>query len=165
MFLLAFHAFLRIGEITVFSSSSINQNLINLKQLTLHHLSGSLSVTFVCYKHKASLTPITLNIDGNQGQYNIAREMAHYIALRGYGDGPLFVYNNKPVTRSFFNNAFNDALKMANYNLGNYKTHSFRIGAATHCLIKGYSMEQIQQMGRWKSNAFQRYFRVSSFKL
>ena len=43
--------------------------------------------------------------------------------------------------------------------------HSFRIGAATFAATQGYTAQQIQAMGRWKSSAFQRYVRVSSIQL
>lgn len=41
-----------------------------------------------------------------------------------------------------------------------YKGHSFRIGAASHAADRGLSDAQIRALGRWKSNAFQRYIRV-----
>jgi hypothetical protein len=122
-------------------------------------------VNFKHYKHKTSTTPFVLQIEGQQGPYNIAKEMARYLALRGLNDGPLFIYNNKPVTKNFFNNTFQAALTCAKYKQDNYKTQSFRIGAASHCLMKGYTMEQIQFMGRWKSSAFKKYFRVTSFQI
>ena len=43
-----------------------------------------------------------------------------------------------------------------------YKGHSFRIGTASHAVDRGLSDAQIHALGRWKSNAFQRYIRVPS---
>ena len=43
------------------------------------------------------------------------------------------------------------------------KSHSFRIGAATYAATVGYTEAQIQKMGRWKSGAFRKYIRISSF--
>jgi hypothetical protein len=40
-----------------------------------------------------------------------------------------------------------------------YKTHSFRIGAATEAWIQGHSEEQIAAGGRWKSRCMYRYIR------
>jgi hypothetical protein len=40
-----------------------------------------------------------------------------------------------------------------------YKGHSFRIGAATHATTLGFSEPYIRQLGRWNSNAVQRYIR------
>jgi len=38
----------------------------------------------------------------------------------------------------------------------NYKSHSFRIGAA----IKGVAVDEIKTAGRWKSDAFKSYIRA-----
>jgi hypothetical protein len=45
------------------------------------------------------------------------------------------------------------------------KGHSFRIGAATAAAIQGASDEDIQRMGRWKSQAFKRYIRIPVLQL
>jgi site-specific recombinase XerD len=54
--------------------------------------------------------------------------------------------DNAPITRSFFNSQLQLSLKFAGLNVKNYKTHSFRIGAATTAWAKGFSEEQIQQL-------------------
>jgi hypothetical protein len=46
-----------------------------------------------------------------------------------------------------------------------YRGHSLRIGAATHFASLGYSEAYIKKLGRWNSNAIERYIRVSSFTL
>ena len=46
---------------------------------------------------------------------------------------------------------------------GHIRSHSFRLGAATYALMRGYSHDQIQVMGRWNSTAFKNYLRVKSF--
>jgi hypothetical protein len=40
-----------------------------------------------------------------------------------------------------------------------YKGHSFRIGALTSTASSGIPLSVIQNMGRWKSDAFMRYIR------
>ena len=49
-----------------------------------------------------------------------------------------------------------EALKL---NKRDYNTHSFRIGAATSASLANISDTHIQMLGRWQSNAFQRYIR------
>ena len=44
---------------------------------------------------------------------------------------------------------------------GNYNTHSLRAGAATSLLLAGAPPRVIMLMGRWKSEAYRRYLRVS----
>jgi hypothetical protein len=73
--------------------------------------------------------------------------------------------DNAPITRSFFNSQLQLSLKFAGLNLKNCKTHSFRIGAATTAWAKGFSEEQIQQMGRWNSKAFKKYIRIPLLSL
>jgi len=41
-----------------------------------------------------------------------------------------------------------------------YKSHSFRIGAATNAAIKGVSVDKIKTAGRWKSDAFKSYIQA-----
>ena len=43
---------------------------------------------------------------------------------------------------------------------GSYNTHSFRIGAATSAIEAGISDVQVKMLGRWKSDAYQRYVRT-----
>ena len=48
---------------------------------------------------------------------------------------------------------------------GNFSSHSFRIGAATVAGRNGIPDLLIQELGRWKSNAFQSYIRTPSAAL
>ena len=43
-----------------------------------------------------------------------------------------------------------------------YKSHSFRISAASFAAERGMSDAQIRALGRWKSNAFLKYIRIPS---
>ncbi|XP_055955152.1 uncharacterized protein LOC126812595 [Patella vulgata] len=46
-----------------------------------------------------------------------------------------------------------------------YKAHSFRIGAASAACSGGHSMEAIQRMGRWNSDAYKKYIRIPVLQL
>ena len=67
-----------------------------------------------------------------------------------------------PITRSFIVGQLNRTLRVCNLDPALYKSHSFRISAATWATPKGFSDSQIRQLGRWKSNAFLKYIRVPS---
>lgn len=161
MFSLAFHAFLRIGEMTVQSAVVANANLLQLDQLTIGD--HEMQVTFVAYKHSKN-TPFVLTIKAastTQRDCPLAI-MNRYLAVRGTIPGPLFLHgNNTPITRYQFNEQLKLALQFSGFNTERFKSHSFRIGAATAAAAQGASDSQIQQLGRWSSDAFKKYIRCS----
>jgi hypothetical protein len=73
--------------------------------------------------------------------------------------------DNTPVLRQYFTAQLRLALKFNDLDLSRYQTHSFRIGTATTAAASGYTEIQIQNMGRWKSNAFRKYIRIPSITL
>lgn len=163
MFLLAFRAFLRVGEITVSATTACNANLLMLNDVAIEPISQSVNVTFRHFKHKVGTEPFILALSHLPPPLDISYILSNYLGARGYKPGPLFMYNGKPVTRGFFASVLHDTAVKAGLDHVNLKSHSFRIGAATSCLRNGYSSDQIQRMGRWKSDAFKKYIRVSSF--
>ena len=44
-------------------------------------------------------------------------------------------------------------------------SHSFRIGAASWAVAHGHSIEQVKQMGRWRSDAVLKYVRIPSIRV
>ena len=70
--------------------------------------------------------------------------------------------NGHDSTSTFFTKALSDALRYCNLDVEGYKSHSFRIGAASWAAAKGMSDAQIRAFSRWKSNAFLRYIRTPS---
>ena len=166
MFLLAVQAFLRIEEITVSSSIMTNKIIIDLNEIEITLIPSSLTITCTFSILSTSLQNFSqVRLVANIRNPCIVSIMSKYLSLRDYAPGPLFVFNGKPVSQSFFKNIFQSALCATGLNNTHIKTHSFRIGAVTTALMKGYTYPQIQQMGRWKSQAFKNYIRVPSFKL
>lgn len=162
MFLLAFHAFLRVGEIT-----STTNNTLNLSAISFAHQQNgvpeSMSLTMVDFKHHRGKPPVTFHLKANKEnpQLCAVSAMWEYKALRGNCDGPLFMFQDKsPVSRHYFNQQLKISLNYLDYDTKLYKGHSFRIGAATLAKSKGISDEQIQLLGRWKSNAYRKYIRI-----
>lgn len=162
MFLLAFHAFLRVGEIT-----STTNNTLNLSAISFAHqpngVPESMSLTMVDYKHHRGKPPVTFHLKANNEnpQLCAVSAMWEYRAIRGDCDGPLFMFQDKsPVSRHYFNQQLKISLNYLDYDTKLYKGHSFRIGAATLAKSKGISDEQIQLLGRWKSNAYRKYIRI-----
>lgn len=164
MFLLAFHGFLRIGEITIrpgvsphhiiqYSDVDIvpdpNDTRVSLLRLTIRH-----------FKHHTSGRPVVLEIKSRSISCPV-KHMRRYLRCRGSKHGPLFVFpDQSPVSRSHFSTQLSRCLIQSGHNPAFYKCHSFRIGATSTAASRGYTDIQIQQMGRWKSNAFRRYIRI-----
>ena len=91
-----------------------------------------------------------------------------YWQLRKHIDlhAPLFSFMDDSILScQFFAYQLKLSLKWAGLSKQNYKSHSFRIGAATTAAVAGVSEEKIQQMGRWKSSAFKTYIRIPTQSL
>ena len=88
-----------------------------------------------------------------------------YLAIRGDGPGPLFLcQNGQPLSRTLLTNWLRQIMASAGIS-GNFSSHSFRIGAATVAGRNGIPDHLIQELGRWKSSAFQSYIRTPSAAL
>ena len=155
MYILMFHGFLRIGEVTN------SPNNIQYSQISVS--SCSLTITFVKFKHHNS-SPIVLTIPANYGRYCPVKLVKQYLGIRDNNNGPFFCFpGGIPVSSSDFNKILSSSVSMIGHNHLNIKPHSFRIGAATWAAVSGYSDSQIQAMGRWNSGAFRKYIRIQSF--
>ena len=87
--------------------------------------------------------------------------MTEFLALRQRPDGPLFIsQQGTPLTREIFITKVQAALSRAGVNPDFYKSHSFRIGAATTAAAQGINDSTIKTLGRWSSNAFQAYIKI-----
>ena len=88
--------------------------------------------------------------------------LVQYLAKRGGKPGPLFMLpNNKALTRENFCAALNKAFQELEMSPCTFNTHSFRIGAATSAKQAGISDSLLKTLGRWRSNAYQKYIKPS----
>ena len=157
IFVLMFHGFLRVGEI----SDSPN----NIMFSNLHWSSKFVSITFQRFKHHSGF-PVIISIPSSGTSYCPVLLIKKYLVQRGSDSGPLFSFPGSiPIQARHFNAMLSSSLAWAGYSNLNIKPHSFRIGAATWAATNGYSDNQIQIMGRWKSSAFRKYIRVQMFTL
>lgn len=156
MFLLAFAAFLRVGEIAL--SHGNERNVLNLKDVTINNDTGGIRIIFKNIKHSG----------GRQKVVEIAKQankcpvktLKEYLQLRGGEPGYLYRWPvGNPVTRADFNKVLHCVLHFCALDPALYKSHSFRIGAASYAASLGHSETQIREMGRWRSEAFKRYIR------
>ena len=171
MFVLAFHGFLRIGEITVRSGVPA-EHVIQRKDLvvvpgsTRHgKAKPSLQLTLRHGKHHKVGKPIVLEIDSQSRECPVTH-ICRYLKTRGQSTGPLFVFPDRtPITRTYFASQLRACLSHAGYDPTGYKCHSFIIGSTTTAAARAFTDIQIQAMGRWKSAAFRKYIRIPMMKL
>ncbi|XP_071113127.1 integrase/recombinase xerD homolog [Haliotis cracherodii] len=92
------------------------------------------------------------------------RAMQQFLSIRPPVHGHVFVhFDGRPLTRFQFQSMLRKALSFSlpHLNLHLFSSHSFRIGAATTAAINGVSSKQIQEYGRWKSNCYSKYIRIT----
>lgn len=91
--------------------------------------------------------------------------MREYLSLFKNTSGPLFQFiDGSHVPYSFAADKLGVLVKYLGLNPRLYKPHSLRIGAATAAFMDGQSEDRIKKMGRWHSDALQRYIRIAQFK-
>lgn len=169
LFLMAFHAFLRLGEITAKSVKSQNCVLQRADVNFSHNGSRIEGVQIVMREYKTNKhhTPLIIHLQAcSNSSYCPVQALNNYLALYKHTSGPLFqTMDGLPITYSVVSSHLKAAIKFIGLNPDQFKGHSFRIGAATHAASLGFSDHVIQKMGRWNSDAFKRYIRIQSFNL
>lgn len=86
--------------------------------------------------------------------------MAEFLKIRPIRQGNLFChFGGQPLTRFQFTSVLSKVLKTIGIDSTKYKSHSFRIGAATNAAKLGLSDDEICKAGRWKSNSYKSYIR------
>ena len=160
---LGYFGFLRSAEFTVPSLASFSPSVhLGVQDLALD---SSTAPSCICVTIKASKTdPFRkgCSIHIGLGKYPLCAVHASlaYLAIRGDGPGPLFLcQNGQPLSRTLLTNWLRQIMASAGIS-GNFSSHSFRIGAATVAGRNGIPDHLIQELGHWKSNAFQSYIRT-----
>jgi hypothetical protein len=114
-----------------------------------------IKLTFHDFKHNYNQRPFTLTIN-RQSTCCPIQLLLDYLALRGDTKGAIFITRGGiAIAREAFALQLSEAIRLCGLDPARYKGHSFRIGAASY-------VSQIRIIGRWKSNAFHKYIRVSS---
>ncbi len=89
--------------------------------------------------------------------------MSNYLSKRPAVQGPLFIhFDHATLTKFQFQSVFKKALEATSFPVitKQYSSHSFRIGAATTAFLRGFTSEDICELGRWTSSAYKSYIRV-----
>ena len=84
-----------------------------------------------------------------------------YLVVRGLAPGPLFTWDNgKFLTRAHFVEEVKKVLQLVGADASDFNGHSFRIGAASTAAANGMEDSLIKTLGRWESDAYQRYIKI-----
>ncbi|XP_069110198.1 uncharacterized protein [Argopecten irradians] len=156
-FLLAFFGFFRVGELTVTKMSMI-QKVVSLQDIKIGNI---LEVALRFSKTDQEGKGCTVCIPRLEGTFCPVKCLEQYITVRHRNPGPLFChFDHSPLTRYQFASVLKKTLLFLGFDSNRYKTHSFRIGAATEAAIRGLSDREIQLLGRWSSDTFRQYIRI-----
>ena len=167
MYLIAFNAFLRVGEFTV-NTQNDYRKVIQISDIRFFEDSTNervLELTIREYKHNIKGPPfIVLIPKSTHKNVCVVNILMEYIKIRPNVIGPLFIFtDSKAVSRRFFINELNKDAQCTGMISKNIKSHSFRIGAATTASMCGINDDTIKRLGRWKTDSFKRYVRVPKF--
>ena len=90
------------------------------------------------------------------------RSLLNYLHTRPPSPGPLFVTQRRtPYTREGVAKTLKASLVAIGVAPERYNTHSLRVGRATDLALEGASDATIRATGRWRSNAFLSYLRLT----
>ena len=165
-FTLAFFAFLRVGEFTVRSRSDPGHKIIAINDI---HFTGGASTSVQINLRFSKTNQLglasTLTIGaGGSGELCPVSALKSFVSIRPQCSGPLFMHMDRtPLTRYQFQAILNKSLQVSGHTSLRYRSHSFRIGAATTAAMCGFDPDDIKRFGRWRSGAFQLYIRPELF--
>lgn len=159
-----YFGFLRSGEICVPSDTEFDPSThLCMSDIAVdtHHNTSMVSIRIKASKTDPFRQGVTIYLGVTKTPICPVKALLAYIAVRGTQQGALFKFSNgKMLTREKFVREIRSALSKAGLDPEVYAGHSFRIGAATVAYAKGIEDSTIMTLGRWKSNAYQRYIRI-----
>lgn len=161
-FLLAFFAFLRVGEFTCSKKDLCHTRALcigdfSFTQDTTTKLNVLLRFSKTDQLGNASILTIEKHSEANLCPVSAVRQ---FVSIRPPWQGLFFRhYGGEPLTSQQFTQKLKVCVGILGLPQNRFSAHSFRIGAATSAAMAGMSDEQIKNMGRWQSAAFKLYIR------
>lgn len=158
----AFFAFLRCAEFTCNTLGSHSDAVLSRDDVAIDSRDNPTIVHLTLRHSKTDIFGVGVTIHlGRTGQLLCpVSALLAYLARRPPVPGPLFLLQSgQPLSRQRLVAAVRDTLTAAGMEVSRFNGHSFRIGAATSAAQAGLADSTIQQLGRWRSAAFNRYLR------
>ena len=166
---LTFYGFLWVREFTIPSGASYESTChLSMKDVAIDRRDNLLLLQVAIKQSKTD--PFRRGIDiylgANDSTICPVKAVSAYLALRGGQAGPLFItQEGTGLTRQTFSSVLDYLLSKLKLNHKHYNTHSFRIGAATSATEAWIPDRQIKMLGRWQSDAYQRYVKTPPMEL
>ena len=168
LFASAYYGLLRVGELTsgthpVFATDVLIAENKKKIMFTLH--------SSKMHGHDSKLQIIKIQSIKKAESLNRVKNplLCPYQLLRNYAAvrptchsifEPFFIFQDRSVVQPHhIRSTLKLMIKLSKFDDTLYDTHSFRIGAASDLLNKGFSVETIKKLGRWKSNSVYVYLR------
>ena len=165
---LGYFGFLRSAEFTVPSLASFSPSVhLGMQDIAVDSSRAPSCIRVTIKASKTDPFRKGCSIHIGLGKYPLCavHALLAHLAIRGDGPRPLFLcQNGQPLSRTLLTNWLRQIMASAGIS-GNFSSHSFRIGAATVAGRNGIPDHLIQELGRWKSNAFQSYIITPSAAL
>ena len=167
MFLTAFFALLRIGELTTTQFGTAN--VIQYSHVELVNNKAGLSHILIHMRqHKHSQgTPLPITL-ARQKDSNLCpvHAISTYLVMRGTQPGPLFISREGlPVSSKQFAATLRECIICLGLDPNKYTSHAFRIGGTCYAHQNNFSDTQLKQLGRWNSSAYTKYIRGPTLAL
>lgn len=164
IFSVAFHGFFRLGELI--AKSPAQTPYIIQKQDVIFTADSNVQITLRHSKTMQIPHPIIIHLSQAPIEVCPVKFLQTYFSTHNHTEGPMFQnHAGSQVSYHFVTQNLQKAVSFIGLNPQFYKGHSFRIGAATEAAKRGLSQIEIQKLGRWKSDAFQKYIRINSLHL
>jgi len=161
-FCTAFAAFLRIGEFT-WPQWNPDSSLQFLSRGSVQFVTNGVLLRLPASKtdpfRKGVTIPLSPSHDSTCPVATLHLLFQRYPKPLGE---PLFSRSYGPFNRNWALRRMSQALLFGGFNPRGFSGHSFRRGAANSAEKAGISRTDIMRMGRWKSDAVERYFSESS---
>ena len=160
-YLVAYFGLLRVSEIVFTNQINANRPLL-YSDVQVTDGSQAVLISIRVSKTDQSGAPKILRIprSGNPSLCCVTA-VQNYLHLRPCHSQYFFSHmNGSPLTRSQFTGVLAKAIRCLGLPAQVYTSHSFRIGCASDLASKGLSNETIKKLGRWKSDAVERYIRL-----
>ena len=165
-FTIAFFGFMRVGEVTAEAKSRVQPATLKGADVIFIRVGGAecLQVSFRCSKNNQCGPPqvIVIHRQSNPALCPVLA-MRQFLQDRPAAGKALFChFDGMPLTRSQFSSMLERTVAFAGLARTLFRSHSFRIGAASTAAMQGVPDWKIMEMGRWRSAAYKSYIRFPS---